>query len=141
MLIFQCILGLHNQSIDFINAFAQADIPSGDPVFIEIPRGFKNDGGQDDFVLKLNKSLCGKAEAARLFYEKLINGLLERGFLMSKVDSCLFMSKTVIFVVYVDDCLLWSRSQSDIGNVMKSFKEDGTSNNWEHSKGIHGRSC
>ena len=45
------------------------------------------------------------------------------------------MSKTVICVVYVDDCLFWARSQSDIDNVMKSFKEDGTSYNWEHSKG------
>ena len=45
------------------------------------------------------------------------------------------MSKTVICVVYVDDCLFWERSQSDIDNVMKSFKEYGTSYNWEHSKG------
>ena len=45
------------------------------------------------------------------------------------------MSKTVIFVAYVDDCLFWASSQSDIDNVMKSFKEDGTSYNWGHSKG------
>ena len=29
MLIFQCILGLQSQSIDFTNGFSQADIPSG----------------------------------------------------------------------------------------------------------------
>ena len=29
MLILQCILGLQSQSIDFTNAFAQSDIPSG----------------------------------------------------------------------------------------------------------------
>ena len=54
---------------------------------------------------------------------------------MSKVDPCLFMSKTVMCVVYVDDCLFWERSQYDIDNVVKSFKENGTSYNWEHSKG------
>ena len=54
---------------------------------------------------------------------------------MSKVDPCLFVSKTVICVVYVDDCICWARSQSKIDYVMKSFKEDGTSNNWERSKG------
>ena len=37
MLILQCILGLQSQSIDYSNAFAQADIPSGEPVFIELP--------------------------------------------------------------------------------------------------------
>ena len=53
----------------------------------------------------------------------------------SKLDLCMFMSKTVICVVYVDDCLFWARSQSEIKNVMKSFKEVGSSYNWEHSKG------
>ena len=45
------------------------------------------------------------------------------------------MSKTVICVVYVDDCIFWARSQSDIDNVMKYFKEVGPGYNWEHSKG------
>ena len=84
---------------------------------------------------KLKKSLYGQAEAAHLWYEKLRNGFLERGFVMSKVDPCLFMSKTVICVVYVDDCLFWERSQSEFDNVMKSLKEDGPSYNWEHSEG------
>ena len=55
--------------------------------------------------------------------------------MMSKVDLCLFMSKTVICVLYVDDCLFWARSQSEIDNVMKSLKEDGPIYNWEHSRG------
>ena len=54
---------------------------------------------------------------------------------MSKVDTCLFIYKTVICVVYVYYCLFWERSQYDIDNVMKYFKEDGPSYNWEHSKG------
>ena len=94
----------------------------------------KSDRGQHDVVLKLKKILYGQAEAARLWYEKLLNGLLERGFVMSKVDPCLFMSKTVICVVYVDDCLFWECSQCEIKNVMKSFKEVGPSY-WGHSKG------
>ena len=45
------------------------------------------------------------------------------------------MSNTVICVVYLDDCLFWEHSQSDIDNLMKYLKEDGPSYNWEHSKG------
>ena len=86
MLIFQCIIGLQSQSIDFTNAFAQADIPSGEPVFIELPRDFMSDGGQHDVVLRLKKSLYVQAKSARLWYKKLRNGLLERGFVMKKVD-------------------------------------------------------
>ena len=71
MLILQCILGLQSQSIDFTNAFAQEDIPSGEPVFIELTRDFKIDGGQHDVVIKLKKILYGQAKATRLWYEKL----------------------------------------------------------------------
>ena len=130
MLILQCILGFKSQSIDFTNTFAQADIPSGEPVFIELSRDFKSDGGKGDVVLRLKKSLYGQAEASRLWYEKLLNGLVERGFVMSKVDTCLFMPSAVICVVYVDDCLFWASSQSDIYNAMHSFKGDGPIYNW-----------
>ena len=51
--------------------------------------------------------------------------------MVSKLDFCMFMSKTVICVVYVDDCLFWACSKNDIDNVMNSFKEDGNSYNWE----------
>ena len=55
--------------------------------------------------------------------------------MINKVDPCLFMSKTVICVVYVDDCLFWECSQYEIDNVINSFKEDGPSYNLEQSKG------
>ena len=103
MLILQCILGLHSQSIDFKNAFDQAYIPSGEPVVIELPRYFRINREQCDVVLRLNKSLYGQSQAAHLLYKNLRVGLLTRGFVMSKVYPCLFMYKTVIFVVYVDD--------------------------------------
>ena len=38
MFILQYIIGLQSQSIDFIYAFAQADIPSGETVLIELHR-------------------------------------------------------------------------------------------------------
>ena len=45
------------------------------------------------------------------------------------------MSKTVMCVVYVDDCLFWAHSKYNIDNVMKSFKKDVPSYNWEQLKG------
>ena len=61
MLIFQCIIVLQSQSIDFTTNFYQADIPSGEQFFIELPRDFKNDGVQCDVFLKLKKSLYGQS--------------------------------------------------------------------------------
>ena len=66
MFILQCVLGLLSQIIDFKNAFAQAYIPSEEPVFIDLPRYFKSDGGQHDVVLVLKKILYVQAEDARL---------------------------------------------------------------------------
>ena len=130
ILILQCIIGLQSQSIDFTDSFDQVDIPSGYPFLIELTRYFNSDGGQDDVVLKLKKSIYGQARAARLWYGKLRNGFLDCGFVMSKVDLCLFMSKSMVYVVYVDNFLFWAGSQSNIYNIMKSFKEDGPSYNW-----------
>ena len=76
----------------------QAVIPKGEQVFIEIPMYFKNDWGQGDVVLGSKKILYSQAEAEPIWYENLRNGLLDFGFVVIKVDTCLFMSKTVICV-------------------------------------------
>ena len=135
MFILQCTLGLQSQSIEFKNFLSQADIPSGEPVFIELPRDFKSDGVQCDVVLRLKKIIICQKKSARLLYERLWNGFFLSRFLVGKVDRWLFISMTVICVVCVDDCLFWARSQSDIDNVMKSFKKYDGSYNWERSKG------
>ena len=71
MLIFQFILFLQSQSIDFKDSFSEEDIPSGDPVFIEFIMDFKSNGGKHDVVLMLKKILYVQTEDARLWYEKL----------------------------------------------------------------------
>ena len=71
--------------MDFKNAFSKADITNGGSVFIELPRHFKSDGGKYDVVIRLKKCLYGQDKASRLWYKKLLNGLLDCGFVMSKV--------------------------------------------------------
>ena len=103
--IFQCILGLHSQIIDFKNDFSQSDITRWEPVFIELLSDLKSDWGKHDVVLILKKILYGQAKDAYLWYEKLLNVFLDCAFVISKVDTWLSMSKTMICVVYVDDFL------------------------------------
>ena len=100
MLILQCIIFLQSQSIEFKNTYSKADITCGEPLFIELTKDFNIDVEQHDVVLKLNKSLYCQAEDAWLWYENLQNGLLDSGSVAIKVYPCLFMSKTVICVVY-----------------------------------------
>ena len=66
----KCILYFCSKIIDFTNAFAQADIPIGEPLIVELPSYFMSDGYQHDFVIILNKILYGQAKSAKLWYLK-----------------------------------------------------------------------
>ena len=121
MTILQYIICLKSQIINLKNTFAQADIPIGEPLFIELPSYFKSDEGQHVVFIRLKKTLYGQTKASCLWYENLRNGLLCRRFVVNKLDRCLFMSKTVICVVYVYDCLFGVSSQSEIVNVPKRY--------------------
>ena len=125
MLILQCILDLQSNIIDFTNAFSQADITNGRSVFIEIPSHFKSDGGKYDVIIRFKKCLYCQDKSSRLWYKKVLNVFLYRGFVVSKVYPWLFMPKTVICVLYVDDCIFWEHSQSEFDNLMKYFEEGG----------------
>eukprot|EP00957_Ditylum_brightwellii_P085695 6519051-Ditylum_brightwellii.AAC.1 len=76
-------------------------------------------------VLELNNSLYGQADALRMWYDKLRANLEEGGFTVCKADPCLFISKKVVCIIYVGDCLLFARNSKDINAGLKSFKEDG----------------
>ena len=43
----------------------------------------------------------------------------------------MFVSKKVICLIYVDDCLWFARNQKDIDAVLQSFHDDGDKFKWE----------
>ena len=106
------------KQVDYTNAFAQAKL--NEEVYVEPPTGFANKDGQDK-VLKLNTSLYGLKQAPRTFFQKLKEGLIERGFVQSDQDPCLFLKKNMICVVYVDDTIIAGPSKSDIEDEIKSL--------------------
>ncbi|CAI7902533.1 unnamed protein product [Closterium sp. NIES-54] len=75
-------------------------------------------------------SIYGLKQAPRCWYQKLAAVLEEMGFRTSSCDESLFLKgegeKLVLFLVYVDDILLFSSSMKEIQNVqqqlMKNFK-------------------
>jgi hypothetical protein len=94
--------GWATRQVDYTNAFAQADLR--EEVYLECPKMFAPKSGKD-LVLKLIKSLYGLRQAPRTFFEKLRDGLLERGYTQSIHDPCLFMKQGIICVIYVDDTI------------------------------------
>ena len=106
------------KQVDYTNAFAQAKLK--EEVYIEPPRGFGRKDKQD-MVLKLINSLYGLKQAPKTFFEKLRDGLLERGFTQSILDPCLFMKSNMICVVYVDDTIIAGPDSSEIEALISSL--------------------
>ena len=122
MLLMSIILKLSTRSTDFSNAFAQADM-KGEPVYISPPP--RMGGFPKDHILQLNKSLYGQADAPRMWYNKLREGLEARHFVTCEANPCLFISKKLVCICYVDDCLWFAKDSKDIDAVLQSFKDDG----------------
>ena len=132
LLTLQAQLGLANSQVDFTAAFVHADIdlpPDYDMmspeekekvgVFVEMPRGFPQPG----MVLKLKKSLYGLRQAPRNHFQNCRDCLEAIGFTQAiNVDPCLFISDSVICLVYVDDCLFFAKNQTDIDTAVERLK-------------------
>lgn len=120
MLILSIVHGLETRQVDYVNAFAQADLDKD--VFIEIPEGYEH-ANDVDCVLKLNKSLYGMSDAPLIFFELLKKNLLELKFeQLHHIDPCLFVHKHAICLTYVDDCLWFGKDGAALDKLIEEMK-------------------
>ena len=78
--------------------------------------------------LKLNHALYGLVQAARAWWLKFVNALVNVGFERGEVNPCLIYRKNeygiLILILYVDDCLLTGDTlaiESGINDIKKMF--------------------
>ena len=62
-------------------------------------------------VLKLKKSLYDQVKAPSLWFEKLAKGLQDRGFKPRSACTCMFIPDKVIYLVYVENWLWFSKKR------------------------------
>jgi histone deacetylase 1/2 len=113
-------------SIDFKNAFVQAQLPS--PIYLELPPGYqRNNPKLLDHVMKIKTSLYGDRRAANLWYNKLRTELLSKhfNFKCSVFDPCLFIRDDCMLVVYVDDAIVFARDDKVVAAVLKKLGDRG----------------
>ena len=84
------------KATNFSNDFDQSELKQ--IVYLQPPSKYSNSSWGDNLILQRNKIRYGQAEAPRLWYDKLKEGLEKRGFTIIKVEPCMFISKTVICV-------------------------------------------
>ena len=135
LLILSCQLNLATRQVDYTAAFVHADLepPPGyetmspeqrarTGVYVEMPQGFAEPG----MVLKLNKALYGLRSAPRSWFLFLKSKLEASGFTQATdIDPCLFISKKVICLVYVDDTLMFARDMKDIDEAIEMLHKKG----------------
>ncbi len=118
-----CMTDRYTRQIDFVLAFPQADVECD--LYMELPRGLIFEGiHRDTHCIKLVKNLYGQKQAGRVWNEHLVAGLVERGFIPSTVDECVFYKGKTILLVYVDDAILCGPSSKVIDDIITSLKKD-----------------
>ena len=116
------MLGWYTCSVDFSNAFIQAELK--DDTYAHLPRGFRNSGSVRT-CLKLKRSLYGLAVAPRLWYLHLIKALKELGLVQSKHDPCLMFRKDLIVICYVDDLGIQAPNKKIVDELIAHLRNKG----------------
>jgi hypothetical protein len=119
ILIMTILLHLENKQIDYTAAFLQA--PINHDVYVEMPKLFAVNGK----VWKLQRAIYGLKDAPRAYFVHTKNKLEELGFRQSDADPCLFISPTVICLIYVDDALFVYKAPEEVDILTKKMKDLG----------------
>ena len=114
--------------MDYTAAFVQAELGEDEEVYVEMPRGYKQEGK----VLRLKRALYGLKQSPKTWFEHLKSKLMDEcGFKQSPNDPCLFYTDNVVCVVYVDDCLFFSPTEKGIQDVFVKMVDCGLDFNEE----------
>ena len=108
-------LNLKSAQCDITAAFLHAKLPEDEHIYVHQARGFRvnplnnSNLSPSDFVYKLRRSQYGLRQSPRYFFEYLSERLEQHGGLVpSAFDPCLFLSKSLVVIAYVDDLLIYA---------------------------------
>ncbi|KAM1523492.1 hypothetical protein TB1_012866 [Malus domestica] len=94
-------------------------------VYMKIPLGYSP--VKDGMVCKLHKAIYGLKQSPRAWYAKLSSVLEREGFLISNVDSSLFLQNgtrgKLVVLIYVDDLIITCDNLFEIGALKTSLHQ------------------
>jgi hypothetical protein len=111
------------RQIDFVLAYPQADVECD--LYMEVPVGFdlpsKN---KKAYCLKLKKNIYGTKQAGRVWNKFVHKGLLELGYTVSKIDTCVYYKGSSVFMLYVDDGIFAGPDKAEITRLIQELQRE-----------------
>ena len=119
-LILSILLGWQSRQLDFVMAYPQA--PAEMPLYMKLPQGYKRNGiTRKTHALKLLRNVYSQKQAGRVWNKFMDHGMREIGFQPSHFDPCLYYRGSVVFLVYIDDCIGIGPSGPSIDQVVQDL--------------------
>jgi hypothetical protein len=91
-------------------------------IYVHQPWGFNC--GKGDEVLQLKRTLYGLKQSPWHFFHYITEHLIKQWLMALQFDPCLFISKSLIVIIYVDDILIYGRSDAEINDSTEGLKHD-----------------
>jgi hypothetical protein len=122
VIVFAAKLQLVSVQCNITAAFIHGRILVTGTIYVNQPRGFHC--GNDDKVLCLKRTLYVLKQSPQFFFAYLSERLIKLGLSPSKYDPCLFMNKTLIVIIYVDNILIYRCHEKDIDESIEKLKKE-----------------
>ena len=120
-LILSLILGWKSRQLDFVMAYPQA--PTEMPLYMRLPQGYKREGiSRKTHALKLVRNVYGQKQPGRVWNKYMDQGMKEIGFKPSAFDPCLYYRGAIIFLVYIDDCIIFGPDGCSIDAAVEDLR-------------------
>ena len=121
-------LNLKMQLMDVVTAYLYGSLDS--EIYMRVPEGLKIPGPNQNrnmFSVRLQRSLYGLKQSGRMWFNRLSNFLLQRGYINNDDCPCVFIKKSndgfCIISVYVDDLNIIGTTR-DIEEAMAYLKAE-----------------
>ena len=119
-LILSLLLRWRSLQLDFVMAYLQA--PAETPLYLRLPQGYKRKGmTRKSHMLQLKCNMYGQKQAGRVWNQYMDQGMRTIGFTPSKFDPCLYYRNSIIFLVYIDDCIVSGPNNKAIDEVVTNL--------------------
>ena len=120
-LVLSLLLGWQSRQLDFVMAYPQA--PAEMPLYMRLPQGYRRRGmTRKTHALKLICNVYGQKQAGRVWNKFMDKGMRDIGFTPSKFDPCLYYRGSVLFLVYIDDCIVFGPNDQALDQVVKDLR-------------------